>query len=185
MSPVYLQSLMTGLMYHRPSDHLNYLITCLEKVRTEGIDSIRWNYFVDLRRTKTPLPPVTPTNGKRHGSNRRTPTPKNGRRTRMSYMQSLFIWCFWAIYLFICLVFHTLLYFTYKTVASVIVGGNWAVHSGNPHPPAGWWYTFPGTARNKANIACTWTHINCTGKRLLGYKALTAFAKEPQFSAID
>ncbi|XP_064616728.1 adenylate kinase isoenzyme 5-like isoform X2 [Liolophura sinensis] len=79
--PRLFESLMTGLMYHRPSDHLHYLITCLEKVRTEGIDSIRWNYFVDLRRTKTPLPPVTPNNGKHHGSNRRTPTPKNGRKT--------------------------------------------------------------------------------------------------------
>lgn len=65
---------MTGLMYHRPGDHIKYLIDCLQKVHEKGQDNITWSSFVDIRRTKTPLPPID----KRHGSrpNSRTRTPK-------------------------------------------------------------------------------------------------------------
>ncbi|KAK2184381.1 hypothetical protein NP493_268g03045 [Ridgeia piscesae] len=50
---------MTGLMYYRPDDHIDYLLKCLEKVKAENISSINWNLFIDQRR-KTPLPPITP-----------------------------------------------------------------------------------------------------------------------------
>ena len=56
---------MTGLMYHRPNDHIKYLIECLEKVQDKGANNVSWSQFVDIRRTKTPLPPITPENGKR------------------------------------------------------------------------------------------------------------------------
>ena len=66
------QSLMTGLMYYRPDDHVDYLLTCLEKVKDENICTINWNLFIDQRR-KSPLPPITPLpNGENGGENGRT-----------------------------------------------------------------------------------------------------------------
>ena len=70
---------MTGLMYHRPGDHIKYLIDCLQKVHEKGQDNITWSSFVDIRRSKTPLPPID----KRRGSkgsrpNSRTRTPAKG-----------------------------------------------------------------------------------------------------------
>jgi len=72
---------MTGLMYHRPGDHIKYLIDCLHKVHDKGQENITWSSFVDIRRTKTPLPPIS--NGHSRptskGSSRpvsRTKTPK-------------------------------------------------------------------------------------------------------------
>ena len=53
------QSLMTGLMFYRPEDHIRYLQECLKKIRDEGVDKVRWNLFIESRR-KTPLPPITP-----------------------------------------------------------------------------------------------------------------------------
>lgn len=70
------QSLMTGLMFHRPTDHIQYLLDCLEKVKNNG--QVTWNMFVEYKRSKTPLPPITPENGKRPGSRgRRSTTPKS------------------------------------------------------------------------------------------------------------
>lgn len=57
--PQLFESLMTGLMYYRPDDHIDYLLKCLDKVKEEQISSINWNLFIDQRR-KTPLPPITP-----------------------------------------------------------------------------------------------------------------------------
>ncbi|XP_033731683.1 adenylate kinase isoenzyme 5-like isoform X5 [Pecten maximus] len=62
--PRLFESLMTGLMYHRPTNHIKYLIDCLQKVEDKGSDNITWSAFVDIRRTKTPLPPITPPQGK-------------------------------------------------------------------------------------------------------------------------
>ena len=73
---------MTGLMYHRPSDHIQYLIDCLHKVHDKGQENITWSSFVDIRRSKTPLPPINNNEKKRptsKGSSRptsRTRTPK-------------------------------------------------------------------------------------------------------------
>ncbi|XP_046330687.2 uncharacterized protein LOC124114162 [Haliotis rufescens] len=73
--PRLFESLMTGLMFHRPSDHIQYLLDCLEKVKNNG--QVTWNMFVEYKRSKTPLPPITPENGKRPGSRgRRSTTPK-------------------------------------------------------------------------------------------------------------
>ena len=59
---------MTGLMYYRPEDHIDYLRECLLQVRENGIDSVRWNIFLDQhRKSKEPLPPISadsPENGK-------------------------------------------------------------------------------------------------------------------------
>ncbi|XP_060602074.1 uncharacterized protein LOC132755252 isoform X9 [Ruditapes philippinarum] len=70
--PRLFESLMTGLMYHRPQDHIKYLIECLQKVHEKGQDTISWSSFVDMRRTKTPLPPIS------NGTAR--PTSKGGSR---------------------------------------------------------------------------------------------------------
>ncbi|KAJ8300073.1 hypothetical protein KUTeg_021592 [Tegillarca granosa] len=77
--PRLFESLMTGLMYHRPTDHIQYLIDCLEKVKAQGPDNITWSSFVDIRRTKTPLPPIPPENGKRPRSR---PGSRPGSRTK-------------------------------------------------------------------------------------------------------
>ncbi|XP_060070278.1 adenylate kinase isoenzyme 5-like isoform X2 [Ylistrum balloti] len=66
--PRLFESLMTGLMYHRPTDHIKYLIDCLQKVQEKGGNNITWSAFVDIRRTKTPLPPITPPDGKKRRS---------------------------------------------------------------------------------------------------------------------
>ena len=73
LSSQYPQCLMTGLMFHRPNDHIQYLIECLEKVKTKGQAAMTWNMFVEVRSAKTPLPPITPDNGKRPVSRGRTP----------------------------------------------------------------------------------------------------------------
>ncbi|XP_052220211.1 adenylate kinase isoenzyme 5-like isoform X2 [Dreissena polymorpha] len=57
--PRLFESLMTGLMYHRPTDHIQYLIDCLHKVHEKGQENITWSSFVDIRRSKTPLPPIS------------------------------------------------------------------------------------------------------------------------------
>ncbi len=60
------QSMMTGLMYYLPEDHIHYLQDCLLKVKEQGVESVRWNLFIDQKR-KTPLPPITPDeNGRVH-----------------------------------------------------------------------------------------------------------------------
>ena len=54
---LFLQSLMTGLMYYKPEDHITFLQECLRKVKHEGIDEVKWNIFIESRK-KTPLPPI-------------------------------------------------------------------------------------------------------------------------------
>lgn len=70
---------MTGLMFHRPTDHIQYLIECLEKVKVKGQEELRWNMFIEMQRSKTPLPPITPGNGRRPVSRERSMTPKEER----------------------------------------------------------------------------------------------------------
>lgn len=59
---------MTGLMFHRPNDHIQYLIDSLEKVKIKGQAELTWNMFVEVKSAKKPLPPITPVNGKRPAS---------------------------------------------------------------------------------------------------------------------
>jgi len=70
--PQLFESLMTGLMFYRPEDHIAYLQECLKKIRADGVDKVRWNLFIESKR-KTPLPPITPDNG-------RARTPAGGQR---------------------------------------------------------------------------------------------------------
>lgn len=55
---------MTGLMFHRPNDHLSFLIDCIKKVKDSGKNVLQWDSFVDIK--KSPLPPISSTtpNGK-------------------------------------------------------------------------------------------------------------------------
>ncbi|XP_077986420.1 adenylate kinase isoenzyme 5-like isoform X2 [Glandiceps talaboti] len=59
--PQLFESLMTGLMYYRPEDHVTYLQDCLQKAKTTGVENVKWNSFVEGAKRSTPLPPITPT----------------------------------------------------------------------------------------------------------------------------
>ncbi|MGH0144234.1 UNVERIFIED_CONTAM: hypothetical protein FKN15_048689 [Acipenser sinensis] len=51
------QSMLTGLMYHRPEDPLGYLESCLQKARElGGPERVRWDTFITQDRR--PLPPI-------------------------------------------------------------------------------------------------------------------------------
>ena len=83
---------MTGLMFHRPGDHIKYLIDCLQKVQDKGQDAITWSSFVDMRRNKTPLPPIDKARPGSKGSSRptsRTRTPAKG--ISSYYIERLFL----------------------------------------------------------------------------------------------
>uniref|UniRef100_A0A671QII7 Adenylate kinase isoenzyme 5 n=1 Tax=Sinocyclocheilus anshuiensis TaxID=1608454 RepID=A0A671QII7_9TELE len=55
--PQLFESLLTGLMYYRPDDPIDYLETCLKKVRElGGTDQVRWDTFVGQE--KKSLPPL-------------------------------------------------------------------------------------------------------------------------------
>uniref|UniRef100_A0A8C5EZQ1 Nucleoside-diphosphate kinase n=1 Tax=Gouania willdenowi TaxID=441366 RepID=A0A8C5EZQ1_GOUWI len=55
--PQLFESLLTGLMYYRPDDPIEYLEVCLKKVKElGGADKVRWDTFVGQE--KKPLPPL-------------------------------------------------------------------------------------------------------------------------------
>ncbi|KAM4557541.1 adenylate kinase isoenzyme 5 [Fundulus diaphanus] len=55
--PQLFESLLTGLMYYRPDDPIEYLEGCLKKVRElGGTDKVRWDTFVGQERKS--LPPL-------------------------------------------------------------------------------------------------------------------------------
>ncbi|XP_061152238.1 adenylate kinase isoenzyme 5 [Syngnathus typhle] len=55
--PQLFESLLTGLMYYRPDDPVDYLEGCLKKVRElGGPEKVRWDTFVGQE--KKPLPPL-------------------------------------------------------------------------------------------------------------------------------
>ncbi|KAJ8038416.1 Adenylate kinase isoenzyme 5 [Holothuria leucospilota] len=60
--PQLFESLMTGLMYHKPEDHVGYLKKCLQEIESSEIDSIKWHMFVDGAKQSTPLPPIAKNN---------------------------------------------------------------------------------------------------------------------------
>ena len=54
--PLLLQSLMTGLMYNQPEDHITYLQDCLKKLQDKKPnEAVAWNQFVAESK---PLPPI-------------------------------------------------------------------------------------------------------------------------------
>ncbi|XP_028825077.1 adenylate kinase isoenzyme 5-like [Denticeps clupeoides] len=55
--PQLFESLLTGLMYYRPDDPIDYLETCLKRVKElGGTDRVRWDTFVGQE--KKPLAPL-------------------------------------------------------------------------------------------------------------------------------
>ncbi|XP_041481040.1 adenylate kinase isoenzyme 5-like [Lytechinus variegatus] len=65
--PQLFESLMTGLMYHKPENHVEYMLNCLKKVQGEPdkTNSVKWNTFVENVKRTSPLPPIQPDNGER------------------------------------------------------------------------------------------------------------------------
>lgn len=62
--PQLFESLLTGLMYYRPEDPIDYLETCLKKVRElGGTDKVRWDTFVGQE--KKSLPPLNGSQSRR------------------------------------------------------------------------------------------------------------------------
>ncbi|XP_059495898.1 adenylate kinase isoenzyme 5-like isoform X2 [Stegostoma tigrinum] len=58
------KSMLTGLMYHRPEEPLEYLENCLKKVREiGGLEKVRWDMFIVQE--KRALPAVGGSQGKR------------------------------------------------------------------------------------------------------------------------
>ncbi|KAJ7339397.1 hypothetical protein OS493_005792 [Desmophyllum pertusum] len=53
------EGMLTGLLYHKPEDHLAFLENCLSLAKSEK--DIRWNSFLDL--SKKPLPPIPKADG--------------------------------------------------------------------------------------------------------------------------
>ncbi|XP_033102131.1 adenylate kinase isoenzyme 5-like [Anneissia japonica] len=60
--PQLFESMMTGLMYFKPENHLEYLQECITKAKDSDGRSLQWNTFVEdqvqMRKT-SPLPPIT------------------------------------------------------------------------------------------------------------------------------
>ncbi|KAF4089584.1 hypothetical protein AMELA_G00067660 [Ameiurus melas] len=55
--PQLMESLLTGLMYYRPDDPIDYMESCLKKVRElGGTEKVRWDTFVGQE--KKSLPPL-------------------------------------------------------------------------------------------------------------------------------
>ncbi|XP_030853317.1 adenylate kinase isoenzyme 5-like [Strongylocentrotus purpuratus] len=66
--PQLFESLMTGLMYNKPENHVEYMLNCLQKVQgsPEKTNAVKWNTFVEnVKRTPSPLPPIQLDNGAR------------------------------------------------------------------------------------------------------------------------
>eukprot|EP01135_Chromosphaera_perkinsii_P000041 Nk52_evm20s16 gene=Nk52_evmTU20s16 len=54
------ESIMTGLMYQRPDDHILFIEQCLQKIKETKPESIKWNLFVEPKKKKSggALPPI-------------------------------------------------------------------------------------------------------------------------------
>ncbi|XP_071499815.1 adenylate kinase isoenzyme 5-like [Diadema antillarum] len=44
------QSLMAGILYHKPDDHVAFLMACLRRLQDDPLAAlnVRWNTFIDL-----------------------------------------------------------------------------------------------------------------------------------------
>ncbi|GIY47185.1 uncharacterized protein CEXT_416801 [Caerostris extrusa] len=87
--PQLFESLMAGLMYHRPENHIGYLQTCLDEVKSNSEAKVHWNTFVNRKRkSKEILPPLTPkkqdsfSSSWSDNSRQSTPCPPISARTR-------------------------------------------------------------------------------------------------------
>ena len=61
--PQLFEALMTGLMFKQPDDHIEFLIHCLNNLKSAGknLPPIKWNTFIQSASdVATPLPPVRP-----------------------------------------------------------------------------------------------------------------------------
>uniref|UniRef100_A0A5K3FTZ1 Nucleoside-diphosphate kinase n=2 Tax=Mesocestoides corti TaxID=53468 RepID=A0A5K3FTZ1_MESCO len=54
--PQLFECLITGLMFHRPADPVQYIQECLEQIKRIGFRSVRWDLFVEDKRCV--LPPL-------------------------------------------------------------------------------------------------------------------------------
>ncbi|XP_078281886.1 adenylate kinase isoenzyme 5-like isoform X1 [Rhinoraja longicauda] len=62
--PRLFESMLTGLMYHRPEDPIEYLEGCLRRVRElGGPEKVKWDTFIPQERR--PLPPINGGPGKK------------------------------------------------------------------------------------------------------------------------
>ncbi|XP_028852383.1 adenylate kinase 5, like [Denticeps clupeoides] len=62
--PQLFESMLTGLMYHRPDDPLLFLENCLQKAKElGGPESVSWDTFISPDRR--PLPPISTPQGKK------------------------------------------------------------------------------------------------------------------------
>ncbi|PIK35723.1 Adenylate kinase domain containing protein [Apostichopus japonicus] len=63
--PQLFESLMTGLMYHKPEDHVSYLKQCLQELDGADANNIQWHMFVDGGKQSAPLPPINKSNSEK------------------------------------------------------------------------------------------------------------------------
>ncbi|XP_078406187.1 adenylate kinase isoenzyme 5-like isoform X2 [Cetorhinus maximus] len=62
--PQLFESMLTGLMYYRPDDPIEYLEGCLQRVRElGGPEKVKWDTFISQERQ--PLPPINGGQGKK------------------------------------------------------------------------------------------------------------------------
>lgn len=87
--PQLFESLMAGLMYHRPENHIGYLQSCLEEVKSNSDTKVQWSTFVNAKKRKSReiLPPLTPkkeshSSSFSDNSRQSTPLPPISARTR-------------------------------------------------------------------------------------------------------
>ncbi|XP_073496106.1 adenylate kinase isoenzyme 1 isoform X3 [Phyllobates terribilis] len=79
-----MESLLTGLMYYRPEDPINYLELCLQRVRDlGGPEKVQWDTFLGRN-----LPPINGNQGKK--STQKSEGPHMRRYERLPPIQSQF-----------------------------------------------------------------------------------------------
>ncbi|XP_075691368.1 adenylate kinase isoenzyme 1 isoform X1 [Rhinoderma darwinii] len=82
--PRLFESLLTGLMYYRPEDPINYLELCLQRVRDlGGPEKVQWDTFLSRN-----LPPINGNQGKK--STQKSEGPHMRRYERLPPIQSQF-----------------------------------------------------------------------------------------------
>ncbi|KAG8554586.1 hypothetical protein GDO81_003838 [Engystomops pustulosus] len=84
IAPTPTRSLLTGLMYYRPEDPINYLELCLQRVRDlGGPENVQWDTFLSRN-----LPPINGNPGKK--STQKSEAPHMRRYERLPPIQSQF-----------------------------------------------------------------------------------------------
>ncbi|XP_055943175.1 uncharacterized protein DDB_G0290685-like [Argiope bruennichi] len=88
--PQLFESLMAGLMYHRPENHIGYLQSCLDEVKSNSETKVHWSTFVNKKRKSKEILPPLPTPKKQDSfssswsdnSRQSTPLPPISAKTR-------------------------------------------------------------------------------------------------------